>query len=147
MIKNKTILVTGCYGFVAQHLINKLLLSNNKIIGIYNKKYQPKIFKVNNIYNKNLLIKKTNIKYLIKSWYIHVTTIYYEQIMKGDISFFLNKDYSEEKKNVSKEYIDSFEKSVIFLKNIYETLEPELLHIFLDYIKKITYYSYLYYKK
>ena len=67
--------------------------------------------------------------------------------MKGDISFFLNKDYSEEKKNVSKEYIDSFEKSVIFLKNIYETLEPELLHIFLDYIKKITYYSYLYYKK
>jgi|TARA_B110000483_G_C18205306_1_gene547314 hypothetical protein len=98
-------------------------------------------------YNKNLLIKKTNIKYLIKSWYIHVTTIYYEQIMKGDISFFLNKDYSEEKKNVSKEYIDSFEKSVIFLKNIYETLEPELLHIFLDYIKKITYYSYLYYKK
>ena len=49
-------------------------------------------------YNKNLLIKKTNIKYLIKSWYIHVTTIYYEQIMKGDISFFLNKDYSEEKK-------------------------------------------------
>lgn len=98
-------------------------------------------------YNKNLLIKKTNIKYLIKSWYSHVTTIYYEQIMKGDISFFLNKDYSEEKKNVSKEYIDSFEKSVIFLKNIYETLEPELLHIFLDYIKKITYYSYLYYKK
>ena len=23
--KNKTILVTGCYGFVAQHLVNKLL--------------------------------------------------------------------------------------------------------------------------
>ena len=62
MIKNKTILVTGCYGFVAQHLINKLLLSNNKIIGIYNKKYQPKIFKVNNIYNKNLLIKKIDIR-------------------------------------------------------------------------------------
>lgn len=62
MIKNKTILVTGCYGFVAQHLINKLLLSNNKIIGIYNKKYQPKIFKVNNIYNKNLIIKKIDIR-------------------------------------------------------------------------------------
>jgi CDP-glucose 4,6-dehydratase len=62
MIKNKTILVTGCYGFVAQHLINKLLLSNNKIIGIYNKKYQPKIFKINNTDNKNLIIKKIDIR-------------------------------------------------------------------------------------
>ena len=32
MIKNKTILVTGCYGFVAQHLVNKLLLNKNKVI-------------------------------------------------------------------------------------------------------------------
>ena len=62
MIKNKTILVTGCYGFVAQHLINKLLLSNNRIIGIYNKKYQPKIFKNNNIDKKNLIIKKIDIR-------------------------------------------------------------------------------------
>ena len=46
MIKNKTILVTGCYGFVAQHLVNKLLLNKNKVIGIYNKKYQAKFSKI-----------------------------------------------------------------------------------------------------
>ena len=44
MIKNKLFLVTGCYGFVAQHLIHNLLLNNNRVIGIYNKKYQLKIF-------------------------------------------------------------------------------------------------------
>ncbi len=57
MIKNKVILVTGCYGFVAQHLINKLLSSNNTVVGIYNKKYQIKIFS-----NKNLIIKNIDIR-------------------------------------------------------------------------------------
>tara|TARA_B100000965_G_C19520904_1_gene726455 strand:+ start:189 stop:1148 length:960 start_codon:yes stop_codon:yes gene_type:complete len=57
MIQNKVILVTGCYGFVAQHLINKLLANNNKVVGIYNKKYQTKIFS-----NKNLIIKKIDIR-------------------------------------------------------------------------------------
>tara|TARA_B110000971_G_C20012072_1_gene502076 strand:+ start:323 stop:1297 length:975 start_codon:yes stop_codon:yes gene_type:complete len=62
MIKNKTILITGCYGFVAQHLIYKLLLNNNKIVGIYNKKYQPKIFNNNDVNTKNLIIKKIDIR-------------------------------------------------------------------------------------
>ncbi len=62
MIKNKTILVTGCYGFVAQHLVNKLLLNNNKIVGIYNKRYQPEIFKNNEVNTKNLKIKKIDIR-------------------------------------------------------------------------------------
>ena len=57
MIQNKIILVTGCYGFVAQHLIHKLLSNNNKVIGIYNKKYQTKIFS-----NKDLIIKKIDIR-------------------------------------------------------------------------------------
>ena len=38
MIKNKKILVTGCFGFVAQHLIIQLLKENNKVLGVYNKK-------------------------------------------------------------------------------------------------------------
>ena len=58
MIKNKLILVTGCYGFVAQHLIHNLLLNNNRVIGIYNKKYQLKIFNNKNYINKKKLIEK-----------------------------------------------------------------------------------------
>ena len=67
MIKNKKILVTGCYGFLAQHLINKLLLNNNTVLGIYNKKYQRLIF--NNkkyLNNKKLKIYKLDIKDLKK---------------------------------------------------------------------------------
>ena len=63
MIKNKKILVTGCYGFVAQHLINELLINNNKVVGIYNVKNQLKIFK-NTKYEKQnkLIIKKIDIR-------------------------------------------------------------------------------------
>ena len=58
MIKNKLFLVTGCYGFVAQHLIHNLLLKNNRVIGIYNKKYQLKIFNNKNYINKKKLVEK-----------------------------------------------------------------------------------------
>ena len=58
MIKNKLFLVTGCYGFVAQHLIHNLLLNNNRVIGIYNKKYQLKIFNNKNYINKKKLVEK-----------------------------------------------------------------------------------------
>tara|TARA_B100000575_G_C23111350_1_gene641999 strand:- start:383 stop:1369 length:987 start_codon:yes stop_codon:yes gene_type:complete len=70
MIKNKTILVTGCFGFVAQHLINKLLINNNRIVGIYNRKYQLEIY--------------DNKKYIKNKKYI---------ILKGDIrnKYFINK--------------------------------------------------------
>lgn len=62
MIKNKKILVTGCYGFVAQHLIKRLLLADNKIVGVYNKKYQLKIFDYDNKYKRKLIIKKIDIR-------------------------------------------------------------------------------------
>ena len=52
MIKNKKILITGCFGFVAQHLIFELLNNNNYIVGIYNKKYQKNIYNFNNFINK-----------------------------------------------------------------------------------------------
>ena len=62
MIKNKLLLVTGCYGFVAQHLIHNLLLNNNRVIGIYNKKYQLKIFNNKTILIKKLIVKKVDIR-------------------------------------------------------------------------------------
>ena len=63
MKKNKLFLVTGCYGFVAQHLIHNLLLNNNRVIGVYNKKYQLKIFNNKNYINKKkLIVKKVDIR-------------------------------------------------------------------------------------
>ena len=73
MQKNSAILVTGCYGFVAQHLIYKLLKKGNTVFGIYNKKYQleifdTKIFKLNKkfIITKGDITDKNFIRKIIK---------------------------------------------------------------------------------
>ena len=42
-------------------------------------------------YNHNLFIKNTNIKMFIRTWYQNITCIYKEQIMSGDIDYFLKK--------------------------------------------------------
>ena len=51
--------------------------------------------------NSLLMIKKANPKIIIKIWKTHIVDKYASQIEKGDISFFVNKDYSED---LSKNY-------------------------------------------
>jgi len=54
--------------------------------------------------NSLLMIKKANPKMIIKIWKTHIVDKYVEQIEKGDISFFINKDYSSD---LSKSYFSS----------------------------------------
>jgi hypothetical protein len=54
--------------------------------------------------NSLLAIKKLNPKMIIKIWKTHIVDKYVEQIEKGDISFFINKDYSSD---LSKTYFSS----------------------------------------
>lgn len=54
--------------------------------------------------NSLLAIKKLNPKMIIKIWKTHIVDKYSEQIEKGDISFFINKDYSND---ISKTYFSS----------------------------------------
>lgn len=56
MKKNKFILVTGCYGFVAQHLIFNLLKKGENVVGIFNRKYQIEIYNTNNFQTKKKYI-------------------------------------------------------------------------------------------
>ena len=42
------------------------------------------------------MMRKTNPKLLIKAWYQYVTHKYSEEIEKGDISFFIDKDYKSD---------------------------------------------------
>ena len=46
--------------------------------------------------NSFILIKKANPKLLIKAWDSFVVSKYKSEIENGDISYFLNKDYSED---------------------------------------------------
>ena len=39
-------------------------------------------------YKKNKILKKTNIKYIIKFWYSHITIPYYNNIINNDFDYF-----------------------------------------------------------
>jgi hypothetical protein len=46
--------------------------------------------------NSLIMIRKANPKMIIKIWKSHIVDKYGEQIEKGDLSFFMNKDYSND---------------------------------------------------
>lgn len=46
--------------------------------------------------NSLIMIRKANPKMIIKIWKSHIVDKYGEQIEKGDLSFFMEKDYSND---------------------------------------------------
>ena len=71
-------------------------------------------------------MKQTNIKYFIKTWYSYITVLYYDKIMNNDISFFLNKDFTSDKKKIDNSYSTTFDKSIEYLKIIYTKLDKNI---------------------
>lgn len=77
---------------------------NKTIVKGFNKHFEEFIEDVQSIFPeddevvtmKNLmfLLKKTNPRLIMESWNMYIRTPYKEQIENGDISFFINKDYS-----------------------------------------------------
>ncbi len=97
-------------------------------------------------YNQNLFIKNTNIKMFIRTWYQNITCFYKEQIMSGDIDYFVKKDYSSEI-NENEEFANSYsiESYIQYFKGIYETLQEEDVNAFIEKVQQLTHLSYLYY--
>jgi len=96
-------------------------------------------------YRKNIMMKETNPKYFIKSWYTRITYKYYNEIKVKDISFFLNKDYNNDINNESQtnlllSYINKF-------KDSYDTLDETIKSTFVQFICELTELSFLYYKQ
>ena len=119
---------------------NKTYFSFLEFINIYLK--NDTNFKT--FYRKNQIVRETNIKLIIKTWYDRITTKYYTQIMNKDFEFFLNKSYGDEITAHEKEtpllkYINDF-------KEIYPTLDDNTKNQFLEYIVNLTNYSYIYFK-
>ena len=82
----------------------------------------------------------------IRTWYQNITCIYKEQIMSGDIDYFLKKDYSSEI-NENEEFANSYsiEAYIQYFKGIYETLQEEDVNAFIEKVQQLTQLSYLYY--
>ncbi len=95
-------------------------------------------------YRKNQIIKETNPKLFIRTWYDRIGSKYHEQVMHRDISFFLNKDYNDDvsdmgNSNMLLKYINKFKES-------YDSFDTNIKEIFLNFIISLTDKSFVYYK-
>jgi len=132
------------------------MLSTLSPIGEFNKEYFDFLnfikdhiddAKFKTFYRKNQLIKQTNPKIFIKTWYERIGSKYHAQVMQSDISFFLNKNYEEDVKesNIGNDsntlliYINKF-------KDSYDTLDEIIKAKFMYYIITLTDKSFVYYK-
>jgi hypothetical protein len=121
-------------------------------IGIFNKEYfeflnfikghiEDTSFKT--FYRKNQIIKETNPKLFIRTWYERIGNKYHSQVMNRDISFFLNKDYNDDivdgDSNQLLTYIDKFKES-------YDSFDTTVKETFLNFIISLTDKSFVYYK-
>lgn len=93
--------------------------------------------------NSLLMIKKANPKMIIKIWKTHIVDKYVEQIEKGDISFFINKDYSSD---LSKSYFSSNKimEGIDRLRNPIREMTSENQEKTMKYIQNLTKLSTLY---
>ena len=94
-------------------------------------------------YRKNLIVKETNVKLIIKTWDDRITKKYYNEVINYNFDFFLNKDYCDDitaKETPLIKYINDF-------KQVYPTLDDSVKKQFTDYIVDLTKYSYNYYNK
>ena len=96
------------------------------------------------IFTENLDDKLFN-----KTWNNRITKNYYEQVMKQDFDFFLNKSYiddvstdntSGEPPSIMLQYIGDF-------KNTFHTLDETTKNEFIYYMVKLTHLSFLYFKE
>jgi len=110
------------------------------------KLYSNKNTEFLNFYQKNKILKKANIGLFIKMWYTHISSIYFNPIMEGNIDYFLNKNYDDEKNKMKHGSRNIIQDCVVHMKNLYENLEKDIINVFIDYMQKLTYLSALYHK-
>lgn len=90
-------------------------------------------------YAKNILLKKTNIKLFIRTWYEYITVNYKKNIYDGNIDFFLTNANSI----IGNEY---FTKYFHYFKEVFDTLEKNTLSYVVYIVQQLTQLSENYYK-
>ena len=97
----------------------------------------------NKLYQKIYIIKNTNIKLFIKVWYDSITLKYYQSIIDENLSYFLTKDYNQDMDTI--ENSNDILRYIHYFKTNYNTFEKKNIDIFIQYMKKLTQLSYLYF--
>ena len=129
-------------------------MATQSSIGLFNKEYFEFLNFIKNhiedtsfktFYRKNQIIKETNPKMFIRTWYDCIGSKYHAQVIQRDISFFLNKDYEKDvmyagsDSNMLLKYINKFKES-------YDSLDETIKETFLNFIIGLTDKSFVYYK-
>jgi hypothetical protein len=94
--------------------------------------------------NSFLMIKKANPKLIIKIWNKYVVSKYQDKIEDGDISFFVNKDYSEDLTNTGNS--DKIIQAIDRLRNPVKMMNSEDQQKTMKYIQNLTKLSNMYEK-
>ena len=96
----------------------------------------------NDFYKKNLMLKKTNIKLFIKTWYEYITKEYYHYIMDNNVNYFFG---DELRSKLSKDFNVSVMKYIILIKEKYNSVSNSVVESILGKIKFLTQASYQYF--
>lgn len=110
------------------------------------KKYGSSSIEFNKFYAYNYYLKRMNIKLFIRTWYQTISMLYYDEIMKGNVDFFLNKDYSKDIKG-NEDFAQTYniDLYIQYFKKIYETLEKDLVGVFVEKVQQLTSLSHSYF--
>uniref|UniRef100_A0A6C0KXP6 Uncharacterized protein n=1 Tax=viral metagenome TaxID=1070528 RepID=A0A6C0KXP6_9ZZZZ len=96
----------------------------------------------NKFYAKNFVLKKTNIKLFIKTWYEYITKQYYHYIMDNNVNYFFSDELQGK---LSQEFDVSVMKYILLVKEKYNSVSNSIVESILAKIKLLTQISYQYF--
>ena len=86
-------------------------------------------------YKKNYLLKKTNMKLFIRTWYINVSVPYYTKIMSGEIEYLFSNKVMNDISNKSNGDIIKY---MNIIKQKYNTTNINIIKLFLSKIQQLS---------
>ena len=112
------------------------------LLNIIKQQLENKNIEFNDFYKKNLILKKTNIKLFIKTWYEYITKQYYHYIMDNNINYFFSDELQTK---LSKDFNVSVMKYILLIKEKYNSVSNSIVESILEKIKSLTQMSYQYF--
>ncbi len=121
-------------------------MSSQNILTAFNDHFVEFISDVQSVFPENadvltaknslMMIRKANPKMIIKIWKSNIVDKYRNQIENGDISFFIEKDYSNDLSKA--EYSDKIMEGINRLRKPIEDMLPENRNKTMKYIQNLT---------
>jgi len=121
-------------------------MSNQNILTAFNDHFVEFISDVQSVFPENadvltaknslMMIRKANPKMIIKIWKSNIVDKYRSQIENGDISFFIEKDYSSDLSKA--EYSDKIMEGIDRLRQPIKDMLPENRAKTMKYIQNLT---------